>query len=366
MTKFEELHAAGQSVWIDYIRRGLITSGELADLVAEGVRGLTSNPTIFEKAIAGSDEYDAQIAGILSADPDTPTAAIFEALAVEDIRAGADLLGPVHEESGGADGHISLEVSPHLAHDSEGTIAEAHRLWVLVDRPNLLIKVPATPQGIPAIESLTAAGISVNATLMFSLADYEAVSHAYLRGLRRAASPERIASVASFFVSRVDTKADSVLEKVGSPEALDLLGTIAVANAKLAYHRFQEVFSPKEFGDLAARGAHRQRVLWASTSTKNPAYKDTIYVDDLVGPYTVNTLPPATLDAVRDHGVVDPAAVTAGVEEAMARVARLADLGIDFDAITAELQVEGVAAFAGSYDDLLASIGRKRENLRLA
>lgn len=359
MTKFQELHAAGQSVWIDYIRRGLITGGELSNLVAEGVRGLTSNPTIFDKAISGSDEYDDQMAALLAANPEASPADIFESLAIEDLRDAADLFAPVHEGSGGADGHVSLEVSPHLARDTERTIAEAHRLWAAVDRPNLMIKVPATLEGIPAIEALTADGISVNATLMFSLADYEAVANAYLRGLARAGQPERIASVASFFVSRVDTKTDATLEKIGTPAALELAGTIAVANAKLAYRRFQELFSDDAFAAHLARGAHRQRVLWASTSTKNPAYSDTLYVDDLVGPHTVNTMPPATLDAVRDHGIVEAGAVTRGVVEAQARIDRLAELGVDFAVITDELQVEGVAAFAGSYDDLLASIARK-------
>jgi transaldolase len=364
MSKFHDLYEHGQSVWFDYIRRDMLGSGELAGLIEEGIRGLTSNPTIFQKAIASSDQYDAQLREALADDPDASPATLFEALAVQDIRAAADMLRPVYDGSDGADGYVSLEVSPHLAHDTDGTVADARRLWGVVDRPNLMIKVPATDAGIPAIEQLIAAGINVNATLMFSLDDYEAVATAYLRGLARASSVARIASVASFFVSRVDTKTDAALEKVGSEAATSMQGRIAVANAKLAYRRYQELFEGEAFGALEARGAQRQRVLWASTSTKNPAYADTIYVDELIGPNTVNTMPPATVEAFRDHGIIDAEALVTGVEDAAAEILALGDLGIDFGQITAELQTEGVGAFADSYDDLLATIEAKGTELR--
>ncbi len=351
MPTMHDLHNAGQSVWLDFIRRDLLENGELAELVEDGLRGMTSNPTIFQKAIADTDLYDEAIA---AADGDAQ--AVFEALAIDDIRAAADILRPVYDSSDGADGYVSLEVSPSLAYDTEGTIADAKRLWALVDRPNIMIKVPAAPEGIPAIEELTASGINVNATLMFSLGDYEAVSNAYVRGAERAEHPERLASVASFFVSRVDTKTDAALEKEGSEGALALRGKIAVANAKLAYDRYLEIFEGEPFAAARARGARPQRPLWASTSTKNPDYPDLLYVDDLVGPNTVNTMPPGTLEAFLDHGTIDGGAVSTGVDEARALIASLADFGIDFDAITDELQTEGVAAFAASYDDLLAAI----------
>jgi transaldolase len=358
MTKLQQLHEAGQSVWLDFIRRDMLGNGELAALVSEGTRGLTSNPTIFQKAIAGSDLYDDQIAAT-----DGAAAKVFEALAVQDIRAAADLLRGVYDESAGADGYVSLEVAPDLASDTEGTIADARRLWGVVDRPNLMIKVPATPDGIPAIEELIAAGINVNATLMFSLADYEAVAGAYVRGVERAEKPERVASVASFFVSRVDTKTDAALDKAGTDEALALRGKTAVANAKLTYLRYQDIFLGSTFAVARGRGARPQRVLWASTSTKNPEYPDLLYVDDLVGPNTVNTMPPATLEAFKDHGTADSTALVSGVEGAAAHLHALEVLGIDFFAITSELQTDGVDAFAASYDDLLEAIAAKKEAL---
>ncbi len=359
MTKLHELHEAGQSVWLDFIKRDMLRNGEMATLVSDGIRGLTSNPTIFQQAIGSSDLYDAQISEVVEADPSATPAAVFEELAVRDIREAADLLAGIYEDSAGADGHVSLEVSPHLAHDADGTIAEAHRLWAKVDRPNLMIKVPATEAGVPAMEELTAAGINVNSTLMFSLESYIAIATAYVRGLERAADPSRIASVASFFVSRVDSKADAALEKVGTPAAMALQGTIAVANAKLAYREYQSIFGPDSFGHLAARGARPQRVLWASTSTKNPAYSDVLYVDSLIGPNTVNTLPPNTVDAFSDHGTIDPTALTTGVDDAQRQVDSLGALGIDFAAITDELQTEGVASFAASFDDLLSTLAGK-------
>ena len=336
MPTMHDLHDAGQSVWLDFIRRDLLENGQLAALVDDGLRGMTSNPTIFQKAIADTDLY--------------------ESLAIDDIRAAADILRSVYDTSDGADGYVSLEVSPNLAYDTEGTIAEAKRLWALVDRPNVMIKVPATDEGIPAIEELTATGINVNSTLMFSLDDYEKVALAYVHGAERAETPDRLASVASFFVSRVDTKVDAALEKDGSPEALEMLGTAAIANAKLAYERYREIFEGEPFATARARGAAAQRPLWASTSTKNPTYPDVLYIDGLIGPNTVNTMPPATLDAFRDHGVVDPTALTSGVNEARDQIASLHEFGIDFDTVTDELQTEGVDAFAASFNDLLETI----------
>ena len=351
MATLHDLNRAGQSVWLDFIRRDMLEDGRLAALVDDGLRGMTSNPTIFQKAIAATELYDGAIA-----EAEGSPQAVFEALAIDDIRSAADILRTVYDTSDAADGYVSLEVSPTLAYDTEGTIADAKRLWALVDRPNVMIKVPATDEGIPAIEELTASSINVNATLMFSLDDYEAVANAYVRGAERAEHPERLASVASFFVSRVDSKTDAALEKEGSPESQELMGKTAVANAKLAYHRYQEIFEGEPFAAARARGAAVQRPLWASTSTKNPAYSDVLYVDELVGPNTVNTMPPATVDAFLDHGTVDTDALTTGVEEATAQIEALGAVGVDFDAITDELQREGVAAFAASYDDLLAAI----------
>jgi transaldolase len=363
MSTMGELLEHGQSVWLDYIRRDLIDSGELGGLVDSGLRGMTSNPTIFQKAIGDSTLYDDRIRAFLADHGDAGANDLYEHLAVADIRDAADVLRPVFDAADGADGFVSLEVSPALARDTAGTIAEAHRLRALVDRPNILIKVPATTEGVPAIEALIADGIHVNVTLMFSMDHYEAVANAYIDGLRKAAHPDRIASVASFFVSRVDTKVDAALEKVGSPEALALRGKIAVANSRRVYRRFRELFGTGAFDDLRARGARPQRVLWASTSTKNPDYRDVFYVEELIGPDTVNTMPPATLDAFIDHGVIAGDTVMQGVDEAEADVAELANLGIDLDAITAELQVEGVDAFAASFDDLMDTLTAKAKDV---
>jgi transaldolase len=271
----------------------------------------------------------------------------------------ADVLAPIHRESGGTDGFVSLEVSPHLAHDTAATEAEAQRLWRTVDRPNLMIKVPATAAGIPAIEALITSGINVNATLMFSLADYEAVARAYLRGVEGRRDPAGVASVASFFVSRVDSKVDAALEAIATDDALALRGRAAVANSRLAYRRFLELFHGPAFAPLGARGAQVQRPLWASTSTKNPSYSDVLYVEELIGPETVNTLPTATLDAFRDHGRAR-ARLADSFDEDEAVLTRLGKLGIDLEATTSELQVEGVAAFAKAFDELMAALEAKR------
>jgi transaldolase len=360
MAGMNDLLALGQSVWLDFIRRAMTRSGELEALVRQGLRGLTSNPSIFEKAIAGGEEYDADLRSLLRDEPDAEAAALFEALAIQDIREAADLLRGVYDSSQGTDGFVSLEVSPHIAHDAAATVADAQRLWAAVNRPNLMIKVPATLEGVHAIERLTAAGINVNATLLFSLAHYEAVAGAYLRGLERAEHPERIASVASFFVSRVDSLIDKYLDRLGTPEARALRGRAAVANAKLAWHRFREVFHGSAFEPLRRRGAHVQRVLFGSTSTKDPAYPDVKYVEELIGPETVNTLPPETLEAFLDHGRARPA-LDRGVEEAHALLADLARLGVDMGEVTEFLQRDGVQKFATAFDQLLGALEAKRE-----
>jgi transaldolase len=350
----------GQAVWLDFIQRSLLTGGGLAQLVtADGVRGVTSNPTIFEKAIAGTDEYDEDVTRLLAGRSDITTTELYEAVAIADIQLAADVLRPVYDASDARDGFVSLEVSPHLAHDSQRTIEDAQRLWQAVARPNLMIKVPATPAGIPAITALIGQGINVNATLMFSLADYEAVAMAYLRGLEACSEPARVASVASFFVSRVDTKVDAELERIGSEQALALRGKTAVANCKVTYRRFKEIFHGDAFKPHQARGARVHRPLWASTSTKNPDFPDVLYVDELIGPETVNTIPTSTLDAFRDHGRPQ-STLEQGVAAADEVLATIKSLGIDLDAITKQLQVDGVAAFAASFDDLMQALESKR------
>ena len=355
MTKLNELHLVGQSIWYDFIRRDMLTGPGLADLVAEGIRGVTSNPSIFEKAIGGSNLYDEQLSRLATAEAQ----AAFEALAISDIKGAADVLMSVYIESNGDDGYVSLEVSPTLAHDTAGTIADARRLWAQVDRPNLMVKVPATTAGIPAIEELTAEGININATLMFSLADYEAVATAYVAGTLRAVEPLHLASVASFFVSRVDTATDAALDTIGTQEALAARGKAAIANAKLAYRRYQEIFEGQPFEKQARERVRPQRALWASTSTKNPSYRDVMYIEDLIGPNTVNTAPPDTIEAFLDHGVVKPDSLLEGVDEAESFMASLPEIGIDFDEITTQLQIDGVASFSAAYDSLIATIAAK-------
>lgn len=362
MDTVKELYRYGQSLWLDYIHRSLITGGELKRLVDEGIRGLTSNPTIFEKALGETTDYDELISAIVKAAPQTDTKIIYERLAIEDIQMVADVLRSVYDASDGTDGFVSLEVSPHLAHDTGGTTAEARRLWRTVARPNLMIKVPATGEGIPAIETLIAEGINVNVTLMFSLAHYDAVAYAYIRGVERHPDLRQVASVASFFVSRVDTYVDRELEKIGTKEALDLRGKAAIANSKLVYRRFREVFFGEEFAIQSQRGARVQRTLWGSTSTKNPAYSDVMYVEGLIGSDTVNTVPLATLNAFRDHGRVRPT-LHEELGEADRYLTNLAELGIDLSAIAEQLQVDGVAAFATSFDKLLATIDQKRQTI---
>ena len=363
MEKLKEIQKMGQSIWLDFIQRGLITSGRLKQLVDSGVSGLTSNPTIFHKAITQGQDYDEAIKSILKSNPDAGIMDIYDRLTVEDIQMAADVFRPVYNASDGMDGLVSLEPAPALAYNTEATIAEVRRLWRLVDRPNLMIKVPATPPGIPAIEQLFAEGININITLMFSMAHYEAVSQAYLQGLARCPNPQPITSVASFFVSRVDTYVDRELEKIGTGEALALRGKAAVANSKLVYRRFKEVFSGQEFARQRERGARIQRVLWGSTSTKNPDYSDVKYVDELMGPDTINTLPKETIDLFLDHGKVRDT-LNKGVAEAKQALNDLKKVGIDLDAITEQLQVDGVKAFRDSFDQLLGALEEKCRQFR--
>ena len=363
MNPLRELQAQGQAVWLDYIRRDILLDGSLRRMVDEdGVSGVTSNPAIFQKAIGESELYDQAIQDYLTAEPQGQVEGLYEALVVEDIRLAADILLSVFEGTKGRDGFVSLEVSPHLARDADGTLTEARHLWQRVERPNLMIKVPATTECMPAVEELLAEGINVNVTLMFSMAHYESVAGAYLRGLERCQRPERLASVASFFVSRVDTKVDEILENLGGEAALDLLGKIAIANSKLTYARYQELFEGDSFRSMRDRGAAPQRVLWASTSTKNPAYRDVIYVEELIGPATVNTIPPETLEAFRDHGKVGPTLLE-DLSGASRQVDELDSLGIDLQAATEELQQEGLEKFAMPFDSLLDTLRSKRDSL---
>ena len=355
MGKLQELISLGQSVWIDYIRRSSTRGGELAALVDAGVRGVTSNPAIFEKAIAGSDDYDEEIVA-LAAEGMAP-AAVFERLAIDDIREAADVLQPVYEHSDGADGFVSLEVPPTLADETESTQAQGLELFRAVERKNVMIKIPGTVAGVAATEASVAAGININVTLLFSIEQYERVAEAYIAGLEQFAAsggdPGTVASVASFFVSRVDTAVDALL-----PERSPLRGRIAIDNARLAYQRCRELFSGDRWAALASSGARIQRPLWASTGTKNEAYPDTLYVDELIGADTVNTVPPATLDAYLDHGTVS-ARVADDVAGAAARFRELRDLGIDFRQIAEQLQRDGVGLFVDAFESLLASLTEK-------
>ncbi|MEA3337332.1 MAG: transaldolase [Chloroflexota bacterium] len=374
MNPLVKLQEYGQSIWYDNIERRLLFNGELARMIAEeGVLGLTSNPTIFERAISGSDDYDQEILRLAQQGHNDEH--IYEVLTIQDIQQAADLLRPVYERTDGLDGYASLEVSPHLAHDAEGTIAEARRLFAAVDRPNLMIKVPGTSEGIPVIEELIGSGINVNVTLLFAESAYEQAARAYIRGLERYASGggdvSKVASVASFFVSRIDGNSDKRIQFAADSSAdpaeqemlRSLQGKTAIANSKLAYQRFEEIFGEPRFEPLRARGARVQRMLWASTSTKNPAYPDTMYVDQLIGPDTVNTVPQKTLEAFRDHGNPEPATVMKDVDQAALNLESLDAAGIDLDDITAELLAQGVASFSASYDNLLKVIAEKKSTL---
>ena len=357
MNRLQALHDAGVSIWLDTLSRELLDSGEFAGLIADhAVTGATSNPTIFAKAITGSDRYDDQLRAAVSSGSRGPQELFFE-LALEDIRRAADLLRPSYDDSHGRDGFVSFECTPDLADDTRATIEQAIELWGRLDRPNVMIKVPATDAGIPAIEELTARGVNVNITLLFSLARYEQVIDAYVTGLERrvaAGQPfDTISSVASFFVSRVDAKTDALL-----PAGSDLRDRIAIANAHRAYARYRERFSDERWLTLGDAGARPQRPLWASTGTKDPSYSDVLYVEDLIAPEVINTMPEATLRAFADHGNVGRAlGVEVGAAEQTLRLA--ADSGIDLETVTAQLEREGVRSFCDSYHDLLNCIETK-------
>ena len=368
MNPLKQLEACGQSVWLDYLKRSLIETGELATLIErDGLKGITSNPSIFEKAIGESDEYRGALKQF-QAQADHGISAIYEHLAIADIRAAADVLRPVYDETQGRDGYISLECSPYLANDTEATVGEALRLWAAVDRPNLMVKVPATPAGIPAIRRLTAHGLNINITLLFSVSVYDQVADAYISGLedlkQAGGDVSKIGSVASIFVSRIDSAVDKRLEKISDKKLVDSLrGRAGIANAKLAYVRYQALFSGPRWQSLAKAGARTQRLLWASTSTKNPAYKDTMYVEALIGRDTVDTIPPATMDAFRDHGEAEQDAIERDSEAAHAAIAELESHGISLKEVTEELVENGVQQFADSFDKLFGSIARQRRAL---
>ena len=367
MNPLLQLRDHKQSVWLDYIRRDLLVDGGLRALVEDdGLCGVTSNPTIFEKAIDGGSDYDSGICDLLVRNPNASAKELYDTLAIEDVRNATDILCGIYESTAGSDGFVSIEPPPQLTRDTAATIREAQRLWRAVDRPNLMVKVVGTSEGIAAVEALIAEGINVNITLMFSLRHYEAVAAAYIRGLERCRRPERIASVASFFVSRVDVQVDRALGQIGTTEARALEGKIAIANAKMAYQRFREIFFGEPFSAQRKRGARVQRPLWASTSTKNPRYSDVLYVEELIGPDTVTTMPPGTLHAFRDHGRVRGDTITSDLADARQSLEALARLRIDLDAVAEKLQVDGISAFAADYERVLTAITKKRSSLASA
>ncbi len=356
----------GQSPWLDNLKRSYLTSGKLRDLVAAGVRGLTSNPTIFQKAIQGSADYDEQQRALVKSG--TSIVDQYWAMVLADINGALDEFAQLYASSSAADGYVSVEVAPGLAHDSRGTEAAARALHMKVDRPNLMVKIPATAEGLPAIRQMTAEGRNINITLIFSLDRYQKVMDAYIDGLETYlgtldANPAQVASVASFFISRVDTEVDARLDVIGTPAALALKGKAAVAQAKLAYHAFKQTFSGPRWEALAAYGAVVQRPLWASTSTKNPAYPDTMYVDELIGPHTVNTLPDATIEAFNDHGTA-ARTIDEGVDDADLVWRQLVDVGIDMEDVADKLERDGVASFQKSFDDLLEALHTNADELR--
>jgi transaldolase len=359
-TPLQQLAERDQSVWIDYLSRKFVKEGDLQGLVDQGVVGVTSNPTIFQGAIADGDAYDDQIRELSASHDDARE--IFWLLAKDDIRDACDVLRPIWDEGEGKDGWVSLEVDPALAHDCEATKREARRLHDLVDRPNLFVKIPATEEGLQAIEDSIADGIPINVTLIFSLERHRKVAEAYVRGVQRfveaGGDPRgKLASVASFFVSRVDTEADKRLDKIGGHD--ELKGKLAIANAKLAYQTYEEVFSSPEWQELAAKGATKQRCLWASTSTKNPEYRDVLYVEELVGPDTVNTMPRETVEAVLDHGEIRGDTIKEDVEDASKTLDALEAAGVSYDEVVQVLEDEGVQKFTKSFDDLIEGLESK-------
>jgi transaldolase len=361
VTRLQDLYRTQhQSPWLDNLKRGWITSGELTRWVENGVRGITSNPSIFQKAIEGNVDYDAQLRSLVAAG--TSIDESYWDLVISDIRDALAILRPVYDESDGVDGFVSIEVAPGLARDTDGTVASARHLHEVIHEPNLYVKIPGTAEGVPAIRQMISEGRSINVTLLFSVERYGEVIEAYLSGLEACEGDlTNVMSVASFFVSRVDTEADHRLDQIGTDEALALRGKAAVANAKMAYALFEERFSGPRWDALVARGARVQRPLWASTSTKNPAYPDTLYVDHLIGPDTVNTLPDATIEAFEDHGTI-ARTVDEGVDEARADLEALAAVGVDIEDVAAVLEDEGVAAFSKSFDELIGSLQTKAES----
>ena len=351
-----EVAAAGTSIWLDDLSRAKITSTDAHALPARiknsGVVGVTTNPSIFSAAISGAAEYAADIATLKNASVDE----IVKKLTTDDVRQACDLFTAIYESSKGVDGRVSIEVDPRLAHDTEGTISAGKEIWAIIDRPNLMIKVPATLEGLPAITALITAGISVNVTLIFSVKRYGQVIEAYMKGIEQCADPSSVHSVASFFISRIDTSVDATLKKNGSPEAMALLGKAATANAHLAYQLFEEKFATDRWTALAAIGAHKQRPLWASTGVKDPAYADTRYVIELIAPDTVNTMPQATLDAVIDHGVVRGNTISAHYAEAVEVLKKLTAIGISLDLVTTELEIDGVKKFTQAWEELLENV----------
>jgi transaldolase len=365
-SRLHKLAEYGQSVWIDFLSRDLLRSGELARRMREdAIVGVTSNPTIFQKAISVGDAYDEQLREVLEVERDPKE--VFIRLAAKDVTDALELLRPVWDGGGGKDGYVSIEVDPNFAYDTAATIEEAQRLHELIDRPNLFVKIPATEPGLPAIEEMIARGRSINVTLIFALDRYAEVAQAYIRGLERlvenGGDPRTVASVASFFVSRVDTEADRRLDEIGGHD--ELKGKLAVANAKLAYQRYKEIFAGERWEALAARGATPQRCLWASTSTKNPAYSDVLYVEELIGPMTVNTMPEETIEAFQDHGKV-AATLEQGIDEAKRVFEEIRRAGVDYADVTATLEREGVEKFADSFAELLEGIRAKSGELAAA
>jgi transaldolase len=372
MHQLLELITHGQSYWLDNLTRGMMTRGELQHRVTEqGLRGITSNPAIFHKAITDSDDYDAQIKRLVSAGVELQE--LYEQLVVTDVQHACDILRPVYDASDGLDGYVSLEVSPYLAHDTSGTMEEARRLYHAVGRPNVFIKIPGTPEGVPAIEEMLVEGININITLLFAITDYEAVAQAYIRALERRVAEDKpvhmVASVASFFLSRIDVLVDQLLEQIiqssedaeTRAHAEDLLGKVAIANAKLAYQSFQRIFSGERWQTLADQGARVQRPLWASTSTKNPRYRDVRYVEPLIGYSTVSTMPDETIEAFADHGVIVANSIEADVEEAREVLRQLSEIGIDLNRVTQQLQHEGVQKFIDPFDALMQALEEDRQ-----
>lgn len=372
MNRLQELNHAGQGVWLDFVDRGFLEAGKLRKLVEEdGLTGITSNPSIFEKAMGHSDAYDAGIEAELRKGEKSPTQ-LYEAMAVADIQTAADTLRPVYDRLNGKDGYVSLEVSPYLANKTAETIEEARRLWAMVDRPNLMIKVPGTPAGVPAIRQLIEDGLNINVTLLFAVDAYQAVAHAFVEGLEARVKQDKpidkIASVASFFLSRIDTQIDDRIEAMvtdddaRAPKANGLRGKVAIASARSAYAWYQRLVEGKRWQALAAHGAMPQRLLWASTGTKNPDYSDVHYVETLIGPDTVNTMPPATMDAFRDHGKVAQTLLE-GSDSAAAELALARELGLDLEGVTNHLVEDGVKKFSDAFDALLAAVAAKRTEI---